>query len=99
MNHQTLDASRPAANAPKSGRRMSGNKNDPGFALFDAAMQAGQSIRVLVDGVEAKNVVTADEAEGYVESLVVGLSGQVMTLPDGTPKLVRRTGAVRIIVS
>ncbi len=95
--YRTLDE-RAAEPAPPRGKRVSVNEGDPGFALFQAAMAAGQRVRVLVDGQEVKHAVTADEAEGFADFFVMGLGGDALTDGNGIRKVHRRTGRVQIVV-
>jgi hypothetical protein len=47
--------------------RISAEKDDPGFASYNAALARGEKVAVYLDGIEQFYCVTADAAEGFVK--------------------------------
>lgn len=56
--------------------RLSVYEGDPGFANYDGLGERRHSIRILLDGVEQKDVVTADRSQGWLRRF---------TMVDGRP--------------
>lgn len=73
--------------------RLSGDKKDKGHRYGPTAWGA----RIFFNGVEVRNVVTADEEEGFILQIVVDASGLAQLAPCGTEILTeKKYGKVRI---
>lgn len=76
--------------------RLSYDEDDPGYV--DPNSAGGRLIngtRVYLDGEEVQHVLTADDVEGYVESLMMDDSGSLV-LRHGAALVQKRKGQVRI---
>jgi hypothetical protein len=78
--------------------RISLDRNDPGFVSLADLLSDGYCVRVTVNGVEPKSVVTADEEEGVVLAQRHTVEGNPVFM-NGVPVLERHTGEVKITVT
>jgi hypothetical protein len=67
--------------------RISADHDDPGHTNYDP----DKSYKVFFDGVQWVNVITADEATGYM--------AVIATLPDGQLEIQEHFGKVTIVVT
>ena len=81
-------------------RRMSTDKDDPGYAAWKSARANGQQIAVLLDGLERTDVITADETKREITRGVIDSSGRILVDHD-KGEIVTETlhGEVVIVVS
>jgi hypothetical protein len=60
--------------------RISAEKDDPGYEPFRRLLN--QRVRVKLDGVEQKQVLTADRAEGWIKRTMVDEDGGLVVDGD-----------------
>lgn len=77
--------------------RISLDKTDPGYVKLAELLSDGYCIRVTIDGVEPRDVVTADEDEGIVIAQRYTAEDNPVFM-NGVPVLNRMTGDVKISV-
>lgn len=86
--------------APRVGRRVSCVKGDPGERLYGEACADEKTVTVFLDGVEQRDALTADEAEGFVDRNIISPGGRVAFNPATREILHERVfGRVEIRIS
>jgi hypothetical protein len=79
--------------------RLSCRENDAGYLSWIGLKKHRAKVRFFLDGVEVKDVITADDEEGFLLVYVYDESGKHQLSSDRTEALTeRRTGVVRIEV-
>jgi len=81
--------------------RLSADKSDPGYVPWRIAVAEGKSIRVLLDGIEQREVVTADDELGVLVRPKLNWEGKLLIDPDNRDRVWLETlqGQVRIEIS
>lgn len=78
--------------------RVSAKADDPGNMAFVDALCAGKTVHIFLDEIEQRSVITADEAQGFVERHVLDADGNSQVNPFKTDEVWVETvtGKVRI---
>lgn len=66
-----------AAVTKTGGLRFSTDEDDPGYRNYCITKGDGKKIKILLDGVEQRYCITADEAEGMVKRTVITPDGNI----------------------
>lgn len=75
--------------------RISCERQDEGFPEYAAALKARKLILITVDGVQQREVITADEEEGFILQYETDANGR-LEVSDGNAVIKRSEGAVKI---
>lgn len=78
--------------------RVSVKTDDPGNTAYADLLCEGRTVHIFLDGVEQRDVITADEEAGTVERFVLDADGhaQLDPLKEGEAWIETVTGTVRI---
>lgn len=77
MEVGAIEIHQPADVAPqRANRRYSTDKDDPGYPPWKLLDDLGIAVHVYLNGLEAQDVSTADEGEGFIVRLARGADGR-----------------------
>lgn len=76
--------------------RLSSNKGERGYGALQDIFRQGKVAHVILDGVEVKKAIAADDEEGIVIACVLDEEGNLTTNDDGDIKTRELRGNVSI---